>query len=108
MNSYVNENDNVSLYKGDGTKRTNSLIRSMTNFKIEPSHFRCEKKKESLGDKYEIQGTLGQGSYGEVKKIISHGTGEVRALKIICKTQCQQTDNFSDEIEIIKKLVINW
>lgn len=60
---------------------------------------------EILPQKYEIGPTIGRGNFGEVKLIMRKITKEKRALKIISKCHCQQTDNFLDEIEIIKKLV---
>ena len=86
-------------------KHFDTLKKMVTNFKVEPSHFRCEQKKETLTERYVIEGTIGQGSFGEVKKIKEKGTGQIRAIKIIGKANCQQTDTFADEIEIIKKLV---
>ena len=44
-------------------------------------------------------------SFGEVKKIKDRKTGEYRAMKIIDQTNCQKTDSYVDEIEIIKRLV---
>jgi len=82
-----------------------SIVRLPTNFKVEPLHFRCERKKASLEDKYLILEVIGRGNFGEVKKIKDKITGLYRALKVIHKNNCQKTDNFADEIEIIKKLV---
>ncbi len=82
-----------------------TYLRCPTNFKIEPLHFRREQKKESLEDKYTIESIIGKGSFGEVRKIKDKATGQYRAMKVMSKETCQKTDNFADEIEIIKKLV---
>ena len=82
-------------------------MRCPTNFKIEPLHFRGEREVESLESKYLIEGVIGKGSFGEVKKIKDKDNNQYRALKIIHKANCQKTDDFADEIEIIKKLVIS-
>ena len=80
-------------------------IRITTNFKVEPGCFRGEKSRDLMNDTYEIGDVIGVGSYGEVRRIRSKTTGVIKALKIIEKINCQMTDNFADEIEIIKKLV---
>lgn len=77
-----------------------------TNFKIEALHFREEKSKESLHDKYVVEDIVGQGSFGQVRKIRDRTTGEHRAIKIIRKSDCKMTDNYVDEIEIFKKMVV--
>ncbi len=82
-----------------------SILRCPTNFKIEPLHFRGERKKESLANRYVVEDIIGRGSFGEVKRIRDKVTGLYRALKVINKDNCQKTDSFADEIEIIKKLV---
>lgn len=97
-------NETNNLLADPSANRVDSLFRAITNFKIEPKHFRVERKKEMLSEKYEIGGVIGRGTFGEVKKIKDKTTGELRAVKIISKTHCQQTDNFADEIDIIKKL----
>lgn len=82
-----------------------SMLRFPTNFKIEPVHFRKECTKESFMSRYSAEEIIGSGSFGIVKKIQDQETGLYRAVKIISKNNCQRTDNFADEIEIIKKLV---
>eukprot|EP00826_Nyctotherus_ovalis_P009416 TRINITY_DN12485_c0_g5_i1.p1 TRINITY_DN12485_c0_g5~~TRINITY_DN12485_c0_g5_i1.p1 ORF type:complete len:216 (+),score=38.62 TRINITY_DN12485_c0_g5_i1:119-766(+) len=81
-----------------------ALQRGPTNFKIEPVHFRKECTKESFMCRYSSGDIIGSGSFGVVKKIEDLETGVYRAVKIISKDNCQHTDNFADEIEIIKKL----
>jgi hypothetical protein len=77
-----------------------------TNFKIEPLHFREEKNKEFLYDKYIVEDIIGQGSFGQVRRIKDKVTSRYRAIKIIKKTDCKMTDNYVNEIEIFKKMVI--
>jgi serine/threonine protein kinase len=76
-----------------------------TNFKIEPGHFRVEKKKETLNDRYIIEDIIGQGKFGVVKRIRDKESKLHRAIKIINKASCQEIDNLVDEIKIIKSLV---
>lgn len=85
-------------------KSSRSYMKCPTNFKIEPRHFRTEKKKETLNDRYTIEEVIGKGKFGEVKRIRDKSTKLHRALKIINKANCQETDNLVDEIEIIKSL----
>ena len=88
-------------------KPSTSILRCPTNFKIEPLYFRREHRKESLDDRYSTGEIIGKGAFGIVKKVKDVFTGSFRALKVISKKNCQQTDNFADEINIIKKLVYN-
>jgi len=81
------------------------FLRCQTNFKVEPIHFRLEISKEDLEKQYIIEDVIGRGSFGEVKRIKEKATGMYRAIKVIEKNNCQKTDDFADEIEIIKKLV---
>jgi len=81
-------------------------LRIPTNFKIEPLHFREEKSKEFLYDKYIFEEVIGQGSFGQVRKIKDKLTSQYRAIKILKKIDCKITDNYVDEIEILKKMVI--
>ena len=80
------------------------MLGCSTSFRIEPQYFRVERKGQ-LESRYKIDEIIGKGSFGEVKKIIDKHTGLYRALKIISKDNCEKTDSFNDEIEIIKKLV---
>lgn len=72
--------------------------------KVDPQYFRCENTGK-LEDRYQILSLIGKGAYGEVKKIRDTVTNEIRALKIMLKSTCQMTKNFSDEIRILQKLV---
>ena len=81
-----------------------TIIRFPTNFKIGPINFRKE-RKNSPQDTYEIEKSIGKGCFGEVKKIKDKKTGDYRAMKTIDKSNCQMTDSYIDEIEIIKRLV---
>ena len=97
-----------SSMKGSLSVRVDSGIQlgCSTNFKIEPQYFRGERNIESLEDRYIIEDIIGKGGFGEVKRIKDKTNNTFRALKIINKKSCQMTDDFADEIEIIKKLVI--
>lgn len=101
----VPENEVVIAEKGGLVAPADSMIRFPTNFKIEPVHFRKECTKESFLSRYSPGEIIGRGSFGVVKKIQDQETKAYRAVKIISKDKCQHTDNFVDEIEIIKKLV---
>ena len=73
---------------------------------IELSRVRQE-RKGAIENKYEVLYMLGKGSYGEVQKISDLETGEIKAVKFISKEKCRAVDKYNDEIEILKKLVIN-
>ena len=90
---------------GSAKKEFGPHLKCTTNFKIEPQCFRIEKNIDSLEDIYILEDSIGKGGFGEVKRIKNKSNGACRALKIINKSNCQMTDNFADEIEIIKKLV---
>ena len=81
------------------------LRKAATNFKVEPVHFRIE-RKGSVTDEYTIEECIGKGSYGVIMKIRLKDIDFYRALKIISKDHCQATNTLVDEIEIIKKLVL--
>jgi calcium-dependent protein kinase len=68
-----------------------------------PEVFRCE-NKGNFKEKYEIVKYIDKGTYGEVNQIVDKWTKQIRTVKIMDKARCQTTDNFSDEIEILKKL----
>jgi hypothetical protein len=71
---------------------------------LEASRFILEQKK-SMWDKYEVVANLGKGAFGEVQLIRNKDTKVQRALKSINKSNCQTTDNFIEEIKILKELV---
>jgi len=73
---------------------------------IELSRVRQE-RKGAIENKYEVLYMLGKGSYGEVQKISDLETGEIKAVKFISKEKCRAVDKYNEEIEILKKLVIN-
>jgi hypothetical protein len=81
-----------------------TICRLPTNFKIGAPNFRHE-KKGTLEDKYTVEKVIGKGAFGEVKRIKEKITGLYKAVKVMAKDNCQKTDNFADEIEIIKQLV---
>jgi len=102
---HSNDFSRMSCSEAGSYNPTQSFYKAPTNFKVEPLHFRIERRKDTLKDKYIIEDTIGKGSFGKVKRIQDRSTGESKALKIVSKKNCQMTDNFADEIEIIKKLV---
>lgn len=62
--------------------------------------------KGKIKTKYKICETIGKGSYGEVKKIMHKGCGDVRAMKIIRKEDApkEYVTNLLNEIDILKQL----
>jgi hypothetical protein len=61
----------------------------------------------SIYEKYEIIELVGKGTYGEVKKVRHKTTKSIYALKIIRKSMCTHASDLLNEIEILKKLVLN-
>lgn len=60
--------------------------------------------KEKLTKKYEIQGTIGRGAFGEVHKARNKINKEIYALKIIHKYLYPNIETLIQEIEILKTL----
>ncbi len=77
---------------------------STIRFKVEPAAFRRE-NEDFLEEKYLVMEFIDKGTFGAVRKISEFATGSIRALKTINKEMCQMTNNYTDEIEILKKLV---
>ena len=71
---------------------------------LEASRVRLEQKM-SIWSKYDVVKNLGKGSFGEVQMIKNKETKALRALKIIKKTICKASENYLEEIEILKRLV---
>jgi len=63
-------------------------------------------KKGDIKDKYIFEKTLGQGSFGEVKKIKNKTTGDEFACKMINKADMQQEDLLAlqTEVEILSQI----
>jgi len=63
-------------------------------------------KNGDIKDKYLFEKTLGQGSFGEVKKLKNKTTGEELAVKIINKSDMQQEDLLAlqTEVEILSQI----
>jgi calcium/calmodulin-dependent protein kinase I len=63
-------------------------------------------KKGDIKDKYLFEKTLGQGSFGEVKKAKNKTTGEEFAVKMIQKADMQQEDLLAlqTEVEILSQI----
>ncbi len=78
--------------------------REPVHLKVAPCHFRVEKTGK-IDDQYQTLSVIGKGGYGEVRKVRNRYTNEIRAVKVIAKSKCQMTEKFSDEINILQKLV---
>lgn len=87
-----------SVRSHDDYQRKASLAFQMT-----PAYFRSEKEK--LNERYEILEIIGKGGYGEVKRIRDRNTNDIRALKLLLKNQCHDAKEFSEEIQILQRLV---
>ena len=74
------------------------------NLKVSPSVFRVEKSGR-FDDNYENMGVIGKGGYGEVRKVRRILTNEIRAVKVISRLRYQKSASFSDEIQILRKIV---
>lgn len=63
-------------------------------------------KRGKITSDYDIKEVVGKGGFGEVKRIIHKMTGEVRAVKIIRKEQCDEgfLKSLSNEINILRML----
>ncbi len=86
------------------TEAESTLNRSGPTVVIDMAGFKCE-RREAVDARYESLYVMGKGGFGEVLKIRDKDTHEIRALKVIRKVDCKKTDNFRDEIDILKKLV---
>ena len=80
------------------------MSRVPNNLKVNPYLFRVEKAGK-IEDSYQMLDVIGKGGYGEVRRIRNIMTNEIRAVKIIAKSRCQKSALFSDEIQILQKLV---
>lgn len=109
---HVNNYDNDSSFSRSCTLNQKSklcidgLQLPTIRLDIEADIFRCENKGK-WEEKYEKVCFIDRGGYGEVNKIRSKTTGAIRALKSISKSKCQMTDDYADEIKILKILVTN-
>jgi calcium-dependent protein kinase len=64
-------------------------------------------RNEKITNEYKISAQiLGQGAYGEVRKAWHVATNEMRAIKIIFKHDCSDSDqaNILKEVNILKQL----
>ena len=86
-------------------RSSGNLTSSITNFRVSPACFRVEKLGH-FEDQYEALDLIGTGGFGEVKKLRNKITKELRAVKVMAKNKCQMTESFSDEINILQKLVL--
>ena len=74
---------------------------SANKFNVSPCNFRVETKGK-FEDQFDIVENIGEGGFGVVKLIKNKLTKEMRAVKIITKSKCQTTKDFSDEITILQ------
>jgi calcium-dependent protein kinase len=58
----------------------------------------------SYTEYYDVQKTLGEGSFGKVVKVIHKQTGQARAMKIIDKVNSDYDLDIKNEIDILKTL----
>ncbi len=86
-----------------GRISTVRLSMHTNSIRVDPSRFRLE-NKGAFDSKYAVQYPLGKGSFGEVRMIKDRVTGAPRAVKVVPKAKCKVTDNFMEEVEILKKL----
>jgi calcium-dependent protein kinase len=77
------------------TSSTKDLIINKTNF--------VSFKKGNITVEYDIKNVLGSGSFGTVRKAVHKLTGQVRAIKILKKSEQNQSQLFR-EVEILCKL----
>ena len=78
----------------------------MDNFKITSHDFVSEKNCQ-LQDNYEIKESLGEGSFGSVRKVTHRLTHEDRAVKILHKKKLNNEENMKEihnEVSILQKL----
>jgi len=98
----------VKIERNDKTFSDGSVMeekqKCQTIIPIDPSKFRIE-RKTTLEDNYEVLYILGKGTFGEVRMVKHKKSGQKRALKIVAKSACQMSENYVDEIEILKNLV---
>ena len=90
--------------KAPGASSVALHSRHNVNLKVAPYHFRIE-KSGSIEDKYQTLSVIGEGGFGKVKKIRNRMTNQIKAVKVIAKSKCQMSENFSDEIQILQKIV---
>jgi len=102
--------DNVQSSEGKEEIKTPESCRSQDvynrapslKFQLTPMCFRSEKK--SIEDRYQILEMIGKGAFGEIRKIRDRFTKEIKVLKTLHKSQCQDAKEFSEEIKILQRL----
>ena len=70
-----------------------------------PAVFIRERTGVPSTERYETICYIDRGAFGEVNKVLDKHTREFRAIKAFSKEQCQMTDRFADEIQILRSLV---
>jgi len=85
-------------------KKTESGNNQKTNTKLDLSKFVNESKRD-LHERYKEQVNIGKGANGKVKLVYDTVTNEMRAMKIIKKSDYNQSKKkIENEIEVLKKL----
>ncbi len=79
-------------------------ILSPTRVRVETLSFGLE-NKGPLSERYEVMGAIDRSAFYEVNKIKEKATGVLLALKTLSKNKWQMTDNFADELKMLKRLV---
>lgn len=92
-----NSSSNASLYNSPSIKRKTQLISDDSDGHL------AYMAGDILGDRYEILGTLGEGTFGKVAKIKDLKSQEICALKII-KNIHKYREAAKLEINVLKKL----
>lgn len=65
------------------------------------------KKSGKINMEYKLQGGLGKGGFGEVRKAVHKQSGIKRAVKLIKKVDLdeEEKERLINEVELLKKLV---
>ena len=79
-----------------------SIDKSKENIKIDKASF-VSYKTNNISKDYTLGKTLGQGSFGTVRKAIHKATKQERAIKIL-KKSAQDEEKFFLEVNILSKL----
>ena len=92
----------------DGSIKSTEVAKSPfagANAVFYPMYLVREYKGDVLESLYEPMEVIGEGSYGEVRKVTCKRTGCTRVMKTILKKKGSPDDKILDEIQILRKLV---
>lgn len=92
----------------DNAKSDGILITTVSQeIKVDPSLF-IKKNDKQVNDNYKIDGKIGEGSNGYIRKATLLSTGEQRAIKSIEKSMISKNPadklKFFNEVEVLKKI----